>query len=270
VHLLLGQPGSGKDSRLPLLIEATGGLALRFGSMFDRYAAALAVPTGLAQTARFFAGFETPQGVLVDDTELLERLAGAPWRTRLRQDESLSALKIAYYGSYKTGLIPDTVVNSIFDRELAGRLTADQPTSIIVNSYPKTIEQYEHLCDFMRDTTLSRCERGIVFVMENVDWETLNQRMADRLVCTRCESVHTADEPARPGGRFVCTCGNRLHRRLDAGISQKRRAAFETRTAPMIDRIVREWGTVAVLSSRGRPDHRRARAEIAEACRRLR
>lgn len=263
VHLLLGQPGSGKDSRLALIAEETGADAFRFGAIFDRYASAMPTPPGIAERTVFFANYEVA-GTLVDDSELLRRLASAGHLAALGDEQQVWAFKIAYYGGFKTGLVPDDVVNAIFTRELTAHLRATRPESIVLNSYPKTVSQYDHLQRqlFGHVVALPLIE-GVAFHMEHTAWDALEDRMARRLVCNSCDSVYAAGEvQVAPDGGYTRACGNALRRRLDADIFGKRKKAYLDHTAPMIAKIRREWRSHTTLTGRAHFDSALGRSEI--------
>ncbi len=268
IHLLLGQPASGKDSRLALIAEETGADVFGFGAVFDRYASALPVPPGAKERERFFAEYEVDDA-LVDDDELLKRLAAAGCLLELQESQKLWAFKIAYFGGFKTGLIPDYVVNTIFDEELTAHLRIARPKTVLLNSYPKTLGQYEYLNTRLFGTeSAPLLVRGIAFLMEFTEWDVLESRMTRRLVCGNCASVHTITElQAMPNGTHACVCGDTLKQRLDTHIFDKRKDAYLRHTAPMIERVIQEWGSHSILSGRAHSDLTRARSEIRAAIR---
>ena len=267
IHLLLGQPASGKDSRLALIAEETGADMFRFGAIFDRYPSALPVPTEAREKERFFAEYET-DGTLANDDELLRRLATAGCLPGLDKSQKLWAFKIAYFGGFKTGLIPDSVVDTIFDEELTAHLRTARPESIVLNSYPKTLGQYTHLCHLFGTGSSVPLTKGVVFLMEFTEWNVLESRTAKRLVCNNCDSVYAATElQATPDGAYTCRCGNALKQRLDTHIFDKRRDAYLRHTAPMITRVMQEWGTYSILSGRAYSDPILGRSEIQTAIR---
>lgn len=268
IHLLLGQPASGKDSRLALIAEETGADVFRFGAIFDRYASALPLPSGANEKERFFAEYEV-EGTLVNDDELLRRLAAAGCLQQLDESQKLWAFKIAYFGGFKTGLIPDYVVNTIFDEELTAHLRVTQPGSVILNSYPKTLGQYEYLYNRLFGAGSAQpLTRGIAFLMEFTEWDVLEDRMTKRLVCSNCGSVYAITElQAQPNGTYTCVCGNMLKQRLDTHIFDKRKDAYLKHTEPMIARVTQEWGSHSILSGRAHLDLTLGRSEIHAAIR---
>jgi adenylate kinase family enzyme len=251
VHLLLGQPGSGKDSRLGLLAEETGADIFRFGTIFDRYASALPAPSDIIERAKFYSDFEV-DNTLVNDDDLLRRISSSGYLTGLREEQQLWALKIAYYGGFKTGLIPDYVVNSIYDAEVAEHLRLNQPRSIILNSYPKTLNQYRHLRrQLSRWQTATLFVEGIAFLMEYTAWDVLEERIAKRLVCGNCGHVHAVGEIKRMlDNDNICTCGNKMKQRRDTQIFEKRKLAYKEHTAPMIDKVREDWRSCVTLANR--------------------
>lgn len=264
IHLLLGQPGSGKDSRLALVAEVTGADIFRFGAIFDRYASALPVPVDLVERASFFALFEE-RNSLVTDEELLERIDSLGYLSNLNQAQRLWAFQIAYYGGFKTGLIPDHVVNSIFDMELTAHLQTNQPRSIVLNSFPKTLNQYIHLQKLLA----RRCTafvQGVAFLMEYTPWDVLENRMANRLICDSCDSVYAASEvQATANASNTCACGNTLKQRRDAQIFEKRKGAYLKHTLPMIHEIQQQWRSWTHLTNAAHFDLVLARSEIQNA-----
>lgn len=259
VHLLLGQPGSGKDSRLALVAEEAGASIFRFGAIFDRYASALPVPAEMAERSVFFAEYEI-DGVLVSDDELLRRLASAGYLAGLGREQRLWSFKIAYFGGFKTGLVPDSVVSTIFTMELTDHFRTEHPESIVLNSYPKTVSQYDYL---NRQLFVSQAAipftQGIAFLMEYTEWDVLESRMANRLVCNSCDSVYAISEVENDR---TCVCGSRLKQRLDIQIFSKRKEVFLEHTAPLIEKIQREWRSQATLTGRAHFDHELGRCEI--------
>lgn len=258
VHLLLGQPGSGKDSRLALVAEETGASIFRFGAIFDRYASALPAPAEMAERSTFFAEYEV-DGMLVDDAELLRRISSSGYLSGLNNEQKLWSFKIGYYGGFKTGLVPDSVVSTIFTMELTSHFRAERPESIVLNSYPKTVSQYDHLRrQLFSSQTAVPFIQGIAFLMEYTEWDVLEGRMANRLVCNSCDSVYAKSEV---GDDSTCACGNELKQRLDRQIFDKRKEVFLEHTAPLIKTIQGEWSQ-ATLTGRAHFDQQLGRCEI--------
>jgi len=239
VHFILGQPGSGKDTRASIVGKVLDVPLLRFGTVFSDYTKRLSFPKDHDDLVELLGQFEDAEGGLVRD-KILDRLDkfGLVKDNQSSEQELTNAFLIAYFGWFKTGLIPNEVTNDIFQTEFQN--TVSQSNDLLLTSFPYTISQYECLTNCL-DETQQRL--GYVFLMDELSPTDLLARMTNRLSCEDCgEVIDDKDVPS------LCECGGSLSYRRDKEISAKKIEAYNQSTKPLIELL--EASDVSIITLR--------------------
>ncbi len=144
-------------------------------------------------------------------------------------------------------LVPDNVIGRI----IGEALQAPSEEFVVLDGYPRTPEQAGMLSD--------QAAKGgfclLAAVMLDVSDETLEARLAGRMICEKCEAVyHVSTLPPRVPG--ICdTCGTQLTQRSDdhPDTVRRRLAVYRKKTAPLIAWYERS-GHLRRIDGEGRAD----------------
>jgi len=132
-------------------------------------------------------------------------------------------------------LVRDEVVDQLVEERLA---KPDAQDGFILDGYPRTREQAQHLCGWLD-------QRGIreVVIHLVVDYNVIVTRLTGRRQCPRCGTLYnTVSHPPRVEG--VCDLeGEKLVIRDDdrESVIRERLAAYESQSRPLIE-FFREQG----------------------------
>jgi len=154
-------------------------------------------------------------------------------REHIREGKPLGARVAATMHS--GALVRDEVVDGLVEERLE---QADARDGFILDGYPRTRTQAEHLCGWLD----SRGIREVVIHLI-VDYNVIVARLNGRRQCPRCGSLYNVgSHPPRVAG--VCDLdGENLVIREDdqESVIRERLAAYETQTQPLIE-FFREKG----------------------------
>jgi adenylate kinase len=132
-------------------------------------------------------------------------------------------------------LVRDEVVNQLVEERLA---EPDAREGFILDGYPRTRAQAEHLCRWLDD----RAIREVVIHLV-VDYNVIISRLSGRRQCPRCGTLYNiVSHPPRVAG--LCDLdGETLIVRDDdrEAVIRERLAAYETQSRPLIE-FFREQG----------------------------
>jgi len=156
-------------------------------------------------------------------------------------------------------LVPDDVLNRLVSETLDG---PDYGAGVILDGYPRTLVQAEHLERFWQSKELGVTHALFISVPD----EQLVRRQAGRLICRECGRVYNQYSlPPEIPGR--CACGGELYQRSDDSETtiRKRLDVYAELTAPLVG-YYRAREVLCVIDGMGTPDevHHRIVAALAE------
>ena len=127
------------------------------------------------------------------------------------------------------GLVRDEVMNAMVAERLSG---ADAARGFILDGYPRTIDQAEHLTAWLD----GRGVQGVVIHLE-VDYNIIIARLTGRRQCPRCGTLYNvaSHPPKRPG---LCDLdGEKLAIRDDdrEDVIRERLDAYDRQTRPVLE-----------------------------------
>ncbi|HLD17575.1 MAG TPA: nucleoside monophosphate kinase [Patescibacteria group bacterium] len=150
---------------------------------------------------------------------------GALYREAIRRGDSvgLEAERFISEGM----LVPNHLTSTLIENRLAQK---DTLGGWILDAYPRSLEQLEHLLSFQPPTHV---------IALSISDEEAVERIANRLTCTGCERVyHKKFAPPKKEG-FCDECGGPvLHRSDDTPEAIRRRLhIYHTETEPVLARL---------------------------------
>ena len=179
------------------------------------------------------SGKGTQANLLKDCLKVPHISTGDMLRDHIRQGNSLGVRVAA---TMQAGaLVRDEVVNQLVEQRLAA---PDAQGGFILDGYPRTREQAEHLCKWLD-------QRGIreLVIHLVVDYNRIVDRLTGRRQCPHCGTLYNiVSNPPRVDG--VCDLdGNALVVRDDDSepVIRQRLAEYETLSRPLIE-FFRESG----------------------------
>jgi adenylate kinase len=148
-------------------------------------------------------------------------------RDRIRAGGSLETAMVATMQS--GALVSDEVVNRMVEERTT---QPDAAKGFILDGYPRTMAQAEHLCDW-----LDGCGIREVVIHLAVDYNIIIARLTGRRQCPRCGTLYNiASQPPLVDG--LCDLdGERLVIREDDGeaVIRERLDAYDRQTRPVLD-----------------------------------
>jgi adenylate kinase len=144
-------------------------------------------------------------------------------------------------------LVPDDIMIGIVEDRLDRGDTTQR--GYILDGFPRTVGQAEALAEITSPRPLD------VVVDLDVAKEVVLERLASRRVCSDCSTNYSVDNPPKYG--WVCdNCGGDVVQREDdtPAAIEKRLAAYETDTAPLVD-WYRDRGLLELIDGLGLADH---------------
>ncbi len=226
--VVAGKSGAGKQPRIDVLVETYGLHQLSTGNIFREYLGAFAKIRDQVKTHGLFGdeGF-------ADDGVIGERLAQASEAASIPLGSAVLGFKASQY--VERGLfVPDAITNALLSAAFEGR----GGTGLVLDGYPRTVEQSEHLLDLVGRTG---SKLDLVLVVDNDD-ETIVARTVGRRICPSktCGRVfHLEYRPPSPEG--TCTaCGTPVVHRSDDTEDKirTRLLEFQNKAKPAIERLV--------------------------------
>lgn len=144
------------------------------------------------------------------------------------QTESATYYKEARHALDSGVLISSELINLMMTDKVS---TIDQNTKVVLDGYPRTIEQAEHVLTLFPEGSFK------AFYVDISD-EEVESRIVNRLVCKDCSAPFSRIEPFQPKIENVCDhCGGQLYQRKDDNIEiiKTRLNEFNTKTLPILD-----------------------------------
>ena len=228
--VVTGKSGAGKQPRIDVLMEEFGLEQLSTGNMFRHY-------LGLFNSIDYPGNLENfwseENGDFVPDEEIKKALSDHLRDAGIEKgDEELNELVLGLKAKYfvEKGLFgPDGLVNALLESEFAKKGFRN----VVLDGYPRTINQAEYLLKFMKRTG-SRID--FVLVVDNDD-ELIIKRTVGRRICPNCGKVyHIEYNPPNPDG--TCKeCGTPVIQRSDDTEEKIRRRLeeFRAKAQPAVD-----------------------------------
>jgi adenylate kinase len=179
------------------------------------------------------SGKGTQANLLKDCLKVPHISTGDMLRERIREGNGLGG-RLAT--TMQTGaLVGDDLVNQLVQERLA---EADAQAGFILDGYPRTREQAEHLCGWLDGRGIRELVIHLI-----VDYNIIVSRLAGRRQCPRCGTLYnTVSHPPRVEG--ICDLdGQALVIRDDdrESVIRARLAAYESQSRPLIE-FFREKG----------------------------
>ena len=109
------------------------------------------------------------------------------------------------------GGIPFAEIQKLIDTQLANALANQQ--RIILDGYPKTIEQCKQLDQFIEQNNL---KGRVAIILLNVAEEKVIERISHRQVCLKCNRVYNSTSSPPKSSNQCDTCNLPLSERVDA------------------------------------------------------
>jgi len=232
LHLLIGQPGSGKDQRLPIIANMLGADILNLGDSFSKKLDMISEK--LKENDIPLSSFEKNHQ-LMSDREIKDKIKSNEFNIDT-VNSTLTLIKILYYSEKKISLIPDSIVNDFLESELINIICNQIGRDILINSYPKTISQYEYLLELTQKRYYNNgLTIGNIFIMEKISEDLLIKRMNGRMICSKCPTTYDIDEI----NNYVCACGGELKFRRDKELYKKRINDYKNKTEPLSNHIIK-------------------------------
>ncbi len=122
--------------------------------------------------------------------------------------------------SKKSGcLAPDKFINPLLKK----RLYHSSASIIILDGYPRTMKQWEHLKEITSNDELN-------IVYRDTNENIIRNRIMQRRVCETCGASHNVNEG-------FCSCGGKLIKRKDDEFWEDRMEEYKRTTLPMIKKL---------------------------------
>jgi adenylate kinase len=146
------------------------------------------------------------------------------------------------------GLVTDDITNSMVDERLS---RPDVGTGFILDGYPRTTAQAEHLERLLRSATRA-IDRVVSY---EVPTELVVERIGGRRSCPKCGAVyHVSANPPRRAGRCDRDETPLVHRDDDRPENVKKRMEeYAEKTSPL-KRFYQQRGLVSEIAGAGAPD----------------
>jgi len=179
------------------------------------------------------SGKGTLANLLKDSLKVPHISTGDMLREHIREG---NALGVRVAATMRTGaLVRDEVVDGLVERRLA---EPDAQAGFILDGYPRTREQAEHLCGWLDSRGIHELVIHLI-----VDYNIIVTRLTGRRQCPRCGTLYNiVSNPPRVEG--VCDLdGQALVIRDDdrESVIRERLAAYELQSRPLIE-FFREKG----------------------------
>ena len=128
----------------------------------------------------------------------------------------------------KGSFVPDHIVSEMIEKRTQEK---DCERGYILDGYPRTLSQAEHLGNYLKDKAFIRV------VNYSADPSVIVERLSGRLTCKNCgKSYHLTFSPSKK--HPVCdVCSSELTQRKDdhPDVVSKRLEVYEKETQPLID-----------------------------------
>lgn len=144
-------------------------------------------------------------------------------------------------------LVPDEVVNAIVEERLSER---DAASGFILDGYPRTRAQAEHLCRWFE----RRGVRELVIYLV-VDYNVIITRLAGRRQCPACGTLYNVDFHPPKVDELCDLDGEKLMVRDDdrESVIRERLEAYERQTRPVLDFFRSAGRRVVEVEADGEP-----------------
>ncbi|KAL0225831.1 hypothetical protein P9112_013155 [Eukaryota sp. TZLM1-RC] len=216
VYLIVGLPGSGKQSRIDALSEMLDLTSVSTGNLLR---------SSIEDVSSLFNKFSPDQLGFGDDyfhadtaIETLKHDEEAP-----DIDSTLVKLEAKYYVE-KGVYVPDKIVY-----ELVYHQMSNGDCGFVFDGFPRTTSQAEFLL-----TEMKVIPKAVLLV--DADEDKIMSRILDRRVCNNCAKVYNikSSPPPKSG---VCQCGGEIVQRKDddPNLIQTRFHEYHSKTEPMVE-----------------------------------
>ena len=148
------------------------------------------------------------------------------------------------------GGIPFDEIQKLIDQRLERAVTEQR--GVILDGYPKTLEQCELLDAFIQKKSL---EGRVVFILLNVEEEDAIDRILYRQSCEKCGKLYNAKFSPSKIPDICDSCAGALTKRMDDNSdgTRKRVYEFKEKMQPVIDYYTSS-NRLSVLDGNGSPE----------------
>lgn len=155
------------------------------------------------------AGKGTQSNYLIQKLKMIQISTGDLFRNAIKNKTELGIQAKSYMD--KGELVPDVVVTGMVADELKKVFSADKNSNVILDGFPRTVQQAESL-----DVIFSNIKASLDFaIFINVDNELLVDRLVGRRVCKSCGAVYHV-KTSKPAVSGKCDkCNGDLYQRSD-------------------------------------------------------
>lgn len=133
-------------------------------------------------------------------------------------------------------IIPDDLIFSVVKPVLETHLTR----GFVMESFPYNLSQWSFLKNWM--SSLGNLVSKVFFIYLKIDRDTVFQRLAGRLTCSKCFRVYHVkyNPPKREGCCDICNGTLMVRPQDNPATIEKRLGRFENETMPVLAAIQRE------------------------------
>ncbi len=193
------------------------------------------------------AGKGTQAAMLAQRLGIPHVASGDLFREAVKAETDLGLMAKSYMD--RGELVPDDVTIAMIRERL---LKPDCQTGIILDGFPRTIEQAEALTELFAEQV--RVIDAALFI--DASEEELVRRLSSRWVCRNCEAVYNViSNPPKEEGKCD-VCGGELYQRSDdkPETVRNRIRVYWKQTSPLID-YYRDEGLLITIKSEGGIEH---------------
>ncbi len=193
------------------------------------------------------AGKGTQAAMLAQRLGIPHVASGDLFREAVKAETDLGLMAKSYMD--RGELVPDDVTIAMIRERL---LKPDCQTGIILDGFPRTIEQAEALTGLFAEQ--ARVIDAALFI--DASEEELVRRLSSRWVCRNCEAVYNViSNPPKEEGKCD-VCGGELYQRSDdqPETVRNRIHVYWKQTSPLID-YYRDEGLLITIKSEGGIEH---------------
>lgn len=201
------------------------------------------------------SGKGTQAEKIVNEFKYVHVATGDLFRANLKNNTELGKLAKGYMD--KGALVPDDVTAAMLKDRLQ---RGDEAPGYVLDGFPRTLPQATMLENILQELGIKLAT--VLFI--KLDDDIIVQRLAERLICRKCQSPYNlSGRPPKVAG--VCdACGGELYQRDDdkPATVKARLATFHSQTSPLIEYYRKAGLLVDIDAAHGMKNTHRLIAEV--------